>query len=73
MKDILSELRNNTPSTVSKFQVRRKAPWADFEREFKKKWFDGKKNFSVTFTGEEGIDGGGPKREFFSGLIILYI
>lgn len=45
--------------------VRRKHIWKDTIRAFSKRSFDCQKSLSVTFVGEEAVDAGGPKREFF--------
>lgn len=68
LKDVLEELRPLTGSptrvTVSRFSI-----FADSIACFKQRNFDLKKPLRVTFEGEPAIDGGGPKREFFTILL----
>lgn len=53
----------------SRVEIRRKVAWQDFLALRKKPWFEVTSSFNVKFVGELGVDGGGPKREFFSGEI----
>ena len=60
-------------SNKMRINVRRKHIFQDFLAIRKKPWFDLGKVFKVTFIGEPAIDDGGPRREFFSGLLRLTI
>ncbi len=55
----------------SRVEIRRKVAWQDFLVLRKKPWFKITSSFNVRFVGEVGVDGGGPKREFFSGKIFI--
>lgn len=46
--------------------VSRSSIFADSVSHFKQRNFDFKKTLKVRFEGEPAIDGGGPKREFFT-------
>jgi len=45
--------------------VRRKHLWTDSVGQFIKQSFNGKKSIRVIFVGEEALDRGGPRREYF--------
>lgn len=49
--------------------VRRNHLWADSVVQFLKPSFDPRKPIPVVFHGEEAVDGGGPRREYFRGAI----
>ena len=45
--------------------VRRNHLWSDSVSQFSKPSFDPTKSIRVIFHGEEGVDGGGPRKEYF--------
>ena len=51
------------------WEATRKVAWQDFLALRKIPWFNIASSFNVKFVGELGVDGGGPKREFFSGKV----
>ena len=44
----------------------------DYIEARKKKWFNSRQTLKVTFIGEPAIDDGGPLREFFTGLLLVW-
>lgn len=55
---------NNTDD-VSLICIRRNYLWSDSISQFSKPSFDPTKSIRVIFNGEEGVDGGGPRKEYF--------
>ena len=53
----------------TRVEIRRKVAWQDFLALRKIQWFNIASSFDVKFVGELGVDGGGPKRELFSGKV----
>ena len=71
--ECLTNLRRNVQEEYTKIYVRRKRLWEDFVHVTKNcKWFKAQNNLKVVFLGEPAIDGGGPKREFFTGKSLVY-
>ncbi|PFX33978.1 hypothetical protein AWC38_SpisGene1130 [Stylophora pistillata] len=71
LKDKISELSGQLLSQDTKrLTVRRKFIWLDFKSAMETK-IDPKSSLKVVFTGEPAVDGGGPKRELFSELLII--
>ena len=67
--ECLINLRKNVKEENTKIYVRRKQLWEDFVHVTKNcKWFHPQNSIKVIFVGEPAIDGGGPKREFFTGM-----
>ena len=48
--------------------VRRKKIWDDFKRS-RERYYTPDRILKVTFSGEPAVDSGGPKREFFAGIV----
>ena len=48
--------------------VRRKHIWDDYKRA-RGRYYSPEKKIKVTFSGESAVDDGGPRREFFSGIV----
>lgn len=48
--------------------VRRKKIWDDFKRS-REQYYTPDRILKVTFSGEHAVDSGGPKREFFAGIV----
>ena len=75
LKDILTDhtkqqVRTHTDRNVytddcTFIAVRRKHVWNDSVWQFMKRSFDPKKPIRIVFIGEEAVDGGGPRREYF--------
>ena len=53
------------PEMANRVVVRRKHIWSDAARALLRPTFDCHKSLHVTFVGEEAVDAGGPRREFF--------
>ena len=49
--------------------VCRKQVWDDYKRA---RYYSPEKKIKVTFSGESAIDDGGPRREFFSGIVNIF-
>ena len=65
--ECLTNLKKNVKEECTKIYVRRRL-WEDFVHVTKNcKWFKPQNKLKVIFVGEPAIDGGGPKREFFTG------
>ena len=70
VKEVILKIKETVMTTkVTRLNLRRKYLWVDF----KKYWSNGKVSpadlVKITFIGEPAIDDGGPKREFFSGIL----
>ena len=71
--DVKSVLKNHFSSLslstdidmANRIVVRRKHIWKDTLRAFSRSSFDSQKAVNIIFVGEEAVDAGGPKREFF--------
>jgi hypothetical protein len=66
-KELIQNLALNIPSATQLISVRRKFLWDDYVICRKKSWFKTYAWLRVHFVGEEAVDGGGPRREFFTG------
>ena len=53
------------PEEANRLVIRHKHIWNDAIRALSKYSFDYHKSVQITFVGEEAVDEGGPKREFF--------
>ena len=63
-------LKQEGPKRVT---VRRKRIWEDFKDEvFQRNIISPSSKIKVVFSGEPAVDDGGPRRELFSGIYILY-
>ena len=51
---------------IGSITIRRKHIWRDAIRAISRTAFNPNKSVQVTFVGEEAVDGGGPRREFFT-------
>ena len=69
IKDVLKTLQP-LPVAPLRLTINRSSIFADSVSLFKQRNFDFKKPLKVTFEGEPAIDGGGPRREFFT--IVLH-
>lgn len=65
LKDLLEELRP-FPVAPTRLTVNRSSILSDSVSIFKQRSFDFRKPLKITFEGEPAIDGGGPKREYFT-------
>jgi hypothetical protein len=55
-----------------RLNVRRKHLWVDFKQACVRYKLDPSTPIRIVFLGEPAIDDGGPKREFFSGIYVIY-
>ena len=65
LKDLLEELRP-FPVAPTRLTVSRSSILSDSVSIFKQRSFDFRKPLKITFEGDPAIDGGGPKREYFT-------
>ena len=73
--DLIERIQNalkpvNFGKTSLKIRVRRNHCFMDFVQKFKNAWIRDRigENLFIEYIGEVGVDEGGPKREFFSGI-----
>ena len=66
VRDVLEALQPLPGDSPTRLTVSRSSIFADSVSHFKQRNFDFKKTLKVRFEGEPAIDGGGPKREFFT-------
>lgn len=68
---VITALRVNMSIRENRVHVRRKKLWVDFLQYRKSsKWFIPDGGLRIVFIGEPAVDGGGPRREFFTGMFI---
>ena len=74
LKTLISECKIKEDTAI-KLRVKRGCEFDSFLSKFQQKWVREKigYNLIVQFVGEAGIDQGGPKREFFSGISALML
>lgn len=68
---ILKESGVNSEMDSVRVTVRRKVVWEDFRRA-RNRYYQPNRVLKITFSGEPAVDDGGPKREFFAGIVIVY-
>ena len=72
LNESLQALKTNVNEARSTIYVRRKVLWEDYVDASKhSKWFNPDNSLKVNFIGEPAVDGGGPKREFFCGIVYI--
>ena len=70
IKGIVEKLKQNVSNTsINRIMIRRRAAFVDYVEARSKKYFKPEGLLKVTFVGEPAIDGGGPRREFFTGTV----
>lgn len=68
MKRIVQKLKGNVKNTsINRVAIRRRCAFEDYMDARLKRFFKPEGLLKVCFTGEPPIDGGGPRREFFTG------
>ena len=67
-KELIQGLISNVASSSNRIAVRRKYLWDDFVAARKKPWFLQNGVYKIDYIGEEAVDGGGLRREFFTGI-----
>ena len=68
MKRIVQTLKGNVKNTsINRVAIRRRCAFEDYMDARRKKFFNPEGLLKVCFTGEPAINGGGPRREFFTG------
>lgn len=66
---VISSLFGNNQTIVSRLKVRRDHLLEDTLMQIARDGFDPKKPLRIEFAGEDGVDEGGPKKEFFQLLV----
>lgn len=69
VKEEILALREDLKAETIRVTVRRKNLWQDYVSSRNNHYNPGY-TIKITFCGEPAIDDGGPKREFFSGIIL---
>ena len=64
-------LKDAMKPEVIRLSLRRKSLWSDY-RKARKSSYDQSHPIKITFCGEQAIDDGGPRREFFSGIMLTF-
>ena len=68
--EVIQELQKNVGMSTNRINVQRKTVLADYLNTRKRRpWFKPEDRIKVVFIGETAIDDGGPKREFFTGIV----
>ena len=65
--ELIQAVAHNISDETQLVSIRRKFIWEDYVNCRKKPWFKTDAWLRVNFIGEEAVDGGGPRREFFTG------
>ena len=70
MERIIRALKDNVKNTlINCVTIRRRFAFQDYMDARQKAFFKPEGLLKVCFTGEPAIDGGGPRREFFTGRL----
>lgn len=73
-KKVVEKLQNNVIRTTrNRMNIRRRECFNDYVDARRKKSFKPEAILKITFSGEPAVDGGGPRREFFTGKNSLII
>ena len=68
MQEVVHLIQDNVNRlSTNRVTIRRRLAFADYVDARKRKWFAEGGNLKICFAGEPSIDGGGPRREFFTG------
>ena len=70
ISNVLAMEMNNTEEP-KRLTVRRKFIWQDFKTA-RQRTISPRKKIKVVFSGEPSVDEGGPRRELFTGILIVY-
>lgn len=74
VKSIILELSTQfVAEEDTRVNIRRKHLWLDYKESKKKFNFTPECKLRIVFIGEPAVDDGGPKREFFSGIVYMYM
>ena len=67
-KSIIQKIKDNVKRTsINRITIRRREAFQDYLDSRRKKWFTDGGILKINFAGEPAVDGGGPRREFFTG------
>ena len=73
-KRVVEKLQHNVIRTTrNRVNIRRRECFSDYVDARRKKWFKPEGILKITFSGEPAVDGGGPRREFFTGKCFLNV
>ncbi len=73
IKSILAGLAERELSSQVRVNIRRTLMWNDFKEARMKSRIKPNNMVKVAFTGESAIDDGGPRREYFSGNMLIFL
>ena len=67
-RDIIKKINSSLKRTsINRITIRRREAFQDYLEARRKKWFKEGAVLTISFAGEPAVDGGGPRREFFTG------
>ena len=67
-KEVIQIIKDNVNRTsINRISIRRREAFQDYVETRRKKWFTEGAILKINFAGEPAVDGGGPRREFFTG------
>ncbi|XP_046845033.1 uncharacterized protein LOC124438863 [Xenia sp. Carnegie-2017] len=70
MQEVVHLIQDNVNRLfTNRVTIRRRLAFADYVDARKRKWFAEGGNLKICFAGEPSIDGGGPRREFFTDVL----
>ncbi|XP_046848050.1 uncharacterized protein LOC124441628 [Xenia sp. Carnegie-2017] len=70
MQEVVHLIQDNVNRlSTNRVTIRRRLAFADYVDARKRKWFAEGGNLKICFAGEPSIDGGGPRREFFTDVL----
>jgi hypothetical protein len=71
-RDVIQKLKDNVyRSSTNRIAIRRREAFTDYSYAQRKKWFTEGAMLKINFVGEPSVDGGGPRREFFTGNVLI--
>ena len=73
-KRVVEMLQTNViRTTINRANIQRRECFSNYVDARRKKWFKPEAILKITFAGEPAVEGGGPRREFFTGECFLII
>ena len=67
--EAVTKLNTLVPEQNNRYHIRRKTVFDDYVNTRERcKWMKPENKLKVSFIGEPGLDGGGPRREFLTGM-----
>ena len=72
VKELTRNLSANVSANARRLNVQRKTLWKDYVDFRKKPWVTKENRLRVIFVGEPAVDDGGPRRDCFAGMLVVY-